>query len=89
LKVVASTGKTERQSRSHTGRGKSETAEADYQRAETLYLSGVSSKAELDHALALRDTAAALLESARQSSAMTDIGPRTEEIRAAPRKCNR
>jgi len=59
------------------------TAEADYQRAETLYLSGVSSKAELDHALALRDTAAALLESARQSSAMTDIGPRTEEIRAA------
>jgi HlyD family secretion protein len=59
------------------------TAEADYQRTETLYRSGVTSKAELDHALAQRDTAAALLESARQSSAMTDIGPRTEEIRAA------
>jgi HlyD family secretion protein len=59
------------------------TAEADYQRAETLYRSGVASKAELDHALAQRDTAAALVEAARQSSAMTDIGPRTEEIRAA------
>ena len=59
------------------------TAEADYQRAETLYRGGVASKAELDHALAQRDTAAALLESARQASAMTDIGPRTEEIRAA------
>lgn len=59
------------------------TAEADYQRADTLYRSGVASKAELDHALAQRDTAAALLESARQSSAMTDIGPRHEEIRAA------
>ncbi|HEY6121203.1 MAG TPA: efflux RND transporter periplasmic adaptor subunit [Pyrinomonadaceae bacterium] len=59
------------------------TAEADYQRTEKLYRDGVSSKEELDHALALRDTAAALLDSARQSSAMTDIGPRTEEIRAA------
>jgi HlyD family secretion protein len=59
------------------------TAEADYQRASTLYRSGVASKAELDHATAQRDTAAALLESARQSSAMTDIGPRHEEIRAA------
>ena len=59
------------------------TAEADYQRASTLYRSGVASRAELDHALAQRDTAAALLDSARQASAMTDIGPRTEEIRAA------
>jgi len=59
------------------------TAEADYQRAATLYRSGVASKAELDHATAQRDTAAALLDSARQSSAMTDIGPRNEEIRAA------
>lgn len=58
-------------------------AEAEYKRAETLYHSGVVSKAELDNALAQRDTAAALVESARQSSAITDIGPRTEEIRAA------
>ena len=58
-------------------------AQADYQRSETLYRSGVASKAELDQALAARDTAAALVEAARQSSAMTDIGPRTEEIRAA------
>jgi HlyD family secretion protein len=33
--------------------------------------------------LANRDTAAALVESAKQASAMTDIGPRQEEIRAA------
>ena len=58
-------------------------AEAAYQRAETLYRSGVASKAELDNALAQRDSARALVEAARQSSAMTDIGPRTEEIRAA------
>ncbi|HEX6732800.1 MAG TPA: efflux RND transporter periplasmic adaptor subunit [Pyrinomonadaceae bacterium] len=58
-------------------------AEADYERTQTLYRAGVSSKAELDSALAQRDTARALLESARQGSAMTDIGPRTEEIRAA------
>lgn len=58
-------------------------AEADYERSETLYRAGVSSKAELDQALAARDTAAALVEAARQSSAMTDIGPRKEEIRAA------
>jgi HlyD family secretion protein len=58
-------------------------AEADYERTQTLYRAGVSSKAELDNALAQRDTARALLESARQGSAMTDIGPRTEEIRAA------
>jgi HlyD family secretion protein len=58
-------------------------AEAEYQRAESLFRSGVSSKAELDRALAQRDTAAALVQAARQSSAMTDIGPRKEEIRAA------
>jgi HlyD family secretion protein len=58
-------------------------AEADYQRSERLYRSGVASKAELDSALSERDTAAALLEAARQSSTMTDIGPRPEEIRAA------
>jgi len=58
-------------------------AQADYARSETLYHSGVASKAELDQALAARDTAAALVEAAKQSSAMTDIGPRAEEIRAA------
>jgi HlyD family secretion protein len=59
------------------------TALADFERAETLYRAGVASKAEYDHALAQRDTAAALVESAKQASAMTDIGPRTEEVRAA------
>ena len=58
-------------------------AEADYERAETLFKSGVTSKAELDRALAQRDTARALVQAARQASAMTDIGPRKEEIRAA------
>ena len=58
-------------------------AEAEYQRAESLYRSGVASKAEYDRALANRDSAAAMLQAARQSSAMTDIGPRKEEIRAA------
>jgi HlyD family secretion protein len=58
-------------------------AEAEYERTEKLYRSGVVSKAELDRTIAQRDTARALVESARQSSAMTDIGPRSEEIRAA------
>ena len=58
-------------------------AEAEYQRTESLYRSGVASKSELDRAVAQRDTTAALVQSARQSSAMTDIGPRKEEIRAA------
>jgi HlyD family secretion protein len=58
-------------------------AEADYERTEKLYRAGVTSKAELDRALAQRDTARALLEAARQSSSMTDVGPRPEEIRAA------
>lgn len=58
-------------------------AEAEYERTEKLHQAGVSSKSDLDRALAQRDTARALLEAARQSSAMTDIGPRAEEIRAA------
>jgi HlyD family secretion protein len=58
-------------------------AEAEYQRTESLYRSGVASKAELDRTLAQRDSAAALVQAARQASAMTDIGPRKEEIRAA------
>jgi HlyD family secretion protein len=57
-------------------------AEAEYERSEKLYRDGVSSKAELDRATAQRDTARALLEAARQSSSMTDMGPRVEEIRA-------
>jgi HlyD family secretion protein len=58
-------------------------AEAEYERTEKLYRAGISSKAELDRAIAQRDTSRALLEAARQSSAMTDVGPRVEEIRAA------
>jgi HlyD family secretion protein len=58
-------------------------AEAEYQRTDSLYRAGVSSKAEYDRALANRDSAVAMLQAARQSSAMTDIGPRKEEIRAA------
>lgn len=58
-------------------------AEAEYQRTEALYRSGVASKAEFDRALAARDSAAAMVQASRQSSAMTDIGPRKEEIRAA------
>lgn len=58
-------------------------AEAEYERAAKLYQAGVVSKAELDRALAQRDTARALVEAARQSSEMTNIGPRVEEIRAA------
>src|SRR6188474_1121231 len=42
-------------------------AEAEYQRTESLYRSGVSSKAEYDRALAQRDSAAAMLQAARQS----------------------
>lgn len=58
-------------------------AEGEYQRAEALFRSGVASKSEYDRALAQRDTAAALVQAARQSSAMTDIGPRKEDISAA------
>ena len=59
------------------------TAQAEYERAERLFRDGVASKSELDRTLAERDTAAALLEAAKQSSSMTDVGPRPEEIRAA------
>src|SRR5688572_20245476 len=43
-------------------------AEAEFQRSETLYKSGVASKAEYDRALAARDSATAMLQAARQSS---------------------
>ena len=58
-------------------------AEAEYERAAKLYQAGVVSKAEFDRALAQRDSARALVQAARQSSEMTNIGPRAEEIRAA------
>ena len=57
-------------------------AEAEYERAAKLYKEGVISKAELDRALAQRDSSRALVEAAKQSSEMTNIGPRAEEIRA-------
>src|SRR5690349_8702730 len=57
-------------------------AQAEFERAEALYKSGVASKSDYDRALANRDSAAALLQAARQSSAMTDIGPRKEDISA-------
>lgn len=63
-------------------------AEAEYGRTENLHRAGVASKAELDRVVAERDTARALLEAARQSSAMTDMGPRVEEIRAAAAQVN-
>jgi HlyD family secretion protein len=58
-------------------------AQSDYERTEKLFKSGVASKADLDRVTAQRDTASALLDAARQTSRMTDIGPREEEIRAA------
>ncbi len=58
-------------------------AQADYERIEQLYRAGVASKSDLDRATAQRDTAAALLEAAKQSSNITETGPRQEEIRAA------
>ena len=58
-------------------------AQSDYDRVQQLFKSGVASKADLDRVTAQRDTAAALLDSAKQTSRMTDIGPRTEEIRGA------
>jgi HlyD family secretion protein len=61
----------------------SRNAEAEFERVEKLYRSGVASKADLDRATMQRDGAAALLDSAKQTSHMTDIGPREEEIRAA------
>jgi HlyD family secretion protein len=58
-------------------------AQSDYDRIQQLFKSGVASKADLDRATAQRDTAAALLDAAKQTSHMTDIGPRAEEIRAS------
>ena len=58
-------------------------AEAEYDRAAQLLRNGVVSKAEVDRALMQRDSARALVDAARQSSEMTNIGPRAEEIRAA------
>jgi len=58
-------------------------AEAEYDRASQLYPPGIISKAELDRVVAQRDAARAALEASRQSSTMTDIGPRSEEISAA------
>ncbi|HEV8188610.1 MAG TPA: biotin/lipoyl-binding protein, partial [Pyrinomonadaceae bacterium] len=63
-------------------------AEAEYQRTESLFRSGVASKAEYDRALAQRDSAVATVQAARQSSTMTDIGPRKEEISAAAASVN-
>jgi HlyD family secretion protein len=57
-------------------------AEAEYDRAAKLFPAGIISKADLDRAVAQRDAARAAVEAARQSSSMTDIGPRTEEISA-------
>jgi HlyD family secretion protein len=48
----------------------------------------VASKAEYDRALAQRDSAVATVQAARQSSTMTDIGPRKEEISAAAASVN-
>src|SRR5581483_6166250 len=62
--------------------------EADFERIEKLYSAGVSPKADYDKALAARDTARAQLESAKQSSTLTDIGPRIEEINAAAAQVN-
>jgi HlyD family secretion protein len=58
-------------------------AEAEYDRAAKLFPAGIISKAELDRAVAQRDAARAALEAAKQSSSMTDVGPRSEEISAA------
>ena len=63
-------------------------AEAEYQRTDSLFRSGVASKAEYDRALAQRDSAMATVQAARQSSTMTDIGPRKEEITAAAATVN-
>src|SRR5215467_8548667 len=57
-------------------------AEFDYDRTEKLYRNGVTSKADMDRATAARDTARAVLASTRETSTMTDIGPRAEDIRA-------
>ena len=48
-----------------------------------MYRAGVSSKLNWTRHWQNATLRAALLEAARQSSTMTDIGPRPEEIRAA------
>ena len=58
-------------------------AESEYERAVRLAESGVLAKSELDRAVMQRDVARAQLETARQSSALTDVGPRAEQVRAA------
>lgn len=58
-------------------------AEAEYERMAQLYPAGVVSKSEVDRAVMQRDGARAMVQAARQSSEMTNIGPRVEEIRAA------
>ncbi|MFL6216467.1 MAG: efflux RND transporter periplasmic adaptor subunit [Blastocatellia bacterium] len=58
-------------------------AQAEFERIEKLHRTGVASRSDLDRATMQRDSAGALLEAAKQTSQMTDIGPRTEEIRAA------
>ena len=58
-------------------------AEAEYERVARLYPAGVVSRSDVDRALMQRDSARAQVEAARQSSEMTNIGPRAEEIRGA------
>jgi HlyD family secretion protein len=58
-------------------------AEAEYERMAQLYPAGVVSKSEVDRAVMNRDGARAMVQAARQSSEMTNMGPRVEEIRAA------
>jgi HlyD family secretion protein len=62
--------------------------ELEADRLDKLYKAGVSSKAELDRAVSARDVARAQVETARQSSALTDVGPRVEEIRGAEAQVN-
>ena len=58
-------------------------AQAEYERSATLFSAGVVSRAEMERLAAERDAARAQLEAERQASAMTDIGPRAEEVRVA------
>lgn len=58
-------------------------AELELARLDKLFKAGVAARAELDRAMARRDVARAQLDNARQSSSLTDVGPRAEVIRAA------
>jgi HlyD family secretion protein len=58
-------------------------AQAEYERTRKLYGSGVVAKSDLDRSMSQRDTAQGVLQSARESSSMTQVGPRQEEIRVA------